>query len=133
MFLHDAVADRQSQTGALTRSLCSEKWIVDFLDVVSADSCAAIRYLDFDLRIDRFCTDPQLAAFRHRIACIQEQIQEHLLQLSGIPDSNGAFREKLSINMNPGRLELMLQQRQGVGDDLMDIDIRKLRRVNSGK
>src|SRR5437899_8260558 len=81
VLLQDSVADGQTQSRTLAHSLGREERIVDFLDVFAGYSGAGVLDEDLDLRIDSLRSDPQLTAFSHGIAGIDEQIQENLLKL----------------------------------------------------
>ena len=65
----------------------------------------------------------QPAAARHRVARVQEQVQEHLLQLELEADRpcTGAGRQ-LAADLDAALLELVLEQRQHVADHLVEVD-----------
>ena len=82
VLLHDAVGDRQAEAGALADLLRREERIVDPRELFGRNPGAGVG--DFDRRADRALRlrdDREPAALRHRVARVQEQVQEHLLEL----------------------------------------------------
>ena len=82
VLLHDAVGDRQAEAGALADLLGREERIVDARQLLGRNARARCR------RSRRRPSAPsarghdrQPAALGHRVARVQEQVQEHLLQL----------------------------------------------------
>ena len=69
----------------------------------------------------------------HRVFCIQEEIQKDLLHLTSVTEGQGRFGSKLTFHANPGVLQLMLQNRYRLGNDLVDIQFHKLGGVRPGK
>src|SRR5215213_9500349 len=81
MLANDAVGNRQPQAGALTHRFRREERVVNAREVFRRDTVTGIRYFSEGLFAVQPRCDCQPATARHRIARIQEQIQEHLLQL----------------------------------------------------
>ena len=86
---------------------------------VSATS--AIDAIALDARRDR-----QPAAARHRVARVEEQVQEHLLQLVLDAEHGHRRRRQLAAHLDAADLELVLEQREHVGDDRVEIDVDPL-------
>ena len=78
--------------------------------------------------------DRQPAALRHRVARVEEQVQEHLLQLVLDALHDRRRRRELLAHLDAAGLELVLEQRQHVVDDGVDVaraavDLRRPRQV----
>ena len=86
MFLDDSVGDRQAETGTLADFLGREERIVDSRDVFGADSRSRVLDPDEKLGIARVGTDPEGSSPRHGVLGVQEQVQENLLQLTGVAE-----------------------------------------------
>src|SRR5436190_460596 len=75
------------------------------------------------------------APARHRVACVQEQVQEYLLQLVlDAADDHGLARE-IAANLDAADLELMLEQCEDVADHRIQIDLYPIigRRSRTGE
>ena len=68
----------------------------------------------------------QPAAARHRVAGVQKQVQEHLLKLVLDADDRDRRFGELAPDLDAADLELMLEQREHVGDDGVQIDVARL-------
>src|SRR6267154_2321653 len=82
MLAHDAIRNRKPQSGPLFRAFCGEERVVDTGHVLGWNALPAIHYIDTCEPV--FTTGPhsQRSSGFHRIARIQEKIQENLLQLA---------------------------------------------------
>ena len=78
---HDAVGDRQAEAGALADGFGGEERIVDARDVFARNPGARIGDFDDGAIALETGGNRQPAAARHRVLGIQEEIEEHLLQL----------------------------------------------------
>ena len=101
VFLDDAVGDRKSKTGAAIlafggRRLGGEKWIVDAVNVFLRNARAGVG----DAHADEFAVQRrhvQYSAPGHRVLGVQEQIQKHLLQASGVALNQRQVLEKFVV------------------------------------
>src|SRR5947209_5250909 len=89
MFLNDSVGHREPQASSARLTFpwavfCSEKWIINSLNVLRLNPCAAVA--DSDLyRVAVAGGNAQRAALSgHCIFGIQEKVQKYLLQLAGV-------------------------------------------------
>jgi len=64
----------------------------------------------------RECGHAQPAASRHGFLCIQQQVQEDLLQLSGIAVDCRQLLRQFDVQLDLGGLELMLKQRKRIAN-----------------
>src|SRR5215510_9680512 len=133
VLLDDSVADRQAEPRSLPGSLRRKKWIIDLLDIFWADSCAGILHENFDLRIHGVRQDAQLATLGHCISGDHDQIQEYLLQSAGVAESYGTLCAKLLFDTDTAALKLMLQQRNRVRNELVNVDLGEFRSIRSGE
>src|ERR1700704_1368592 len=83
MLLNDTVCDRQAEARPFARSLGGEERIVDSVDMLGIDAVPAVEHVDLHTAVVivrglHF----QHAARSHRVARVDEQIQENLLQLT---------------------------------------------------
>ncbi len=135
VLLDDAVRDGQAQPGTaplafLRSTLGSEKWIINTLHIFRRNSHAAICNRDGYVSI-ALGPDQQTSSSRHRIACIQEEIQEDLLQFAGIPHDGRQNGIERQIDFNLRSFELVLEQRQGFADRVVQIDFLEFGRTGA--
>ena len=89
MFLNNSVSHRQAQARSLTLSFLrgsfrGEERIIDALDMFLRDACPSVSDNHaYCITIHR--RNLQCASVGHRIFCVEEEVQEHLLQTSGVP------------------------------------------------
>src|SRR5208282_107868 len=137
VFLDDAVGYRKSKTGTAIlalrgRRLGGEKWIVDALNVFLRNARTGIR----DAHAHEFAVQRghvQDSAPGHRVLGIQEQIQKHLLQAPGVALNQRKVLRELGLHLDVSHLELVLEQRQRIGDHLVQTDFRQFRARGAGK
>src|SRR6202451_429291 len=137
VLLDDAVGNRKAQPGAaalafLRRSLGSKEWIVDSVDVLRRNARPTVGHLHAH-RTAVGGGDTQRSAARHGIFGIEKQIQKHLLQAPGIALNRRNVVREFRLNFNLRNLELMLQQRQRVSNDLIDVEVGKLAAAGARK
>src|SRR5436305_12377950 len=101
MFLHDAIADAQSQARALTYALGRVERIEDALGVL--ESGAIVRELradvpvlpeDFDLHLAR------APGFKNGIYRIVQDVEEYLLDLMRIGNHHGRLGRSFALHSN---------------------------------
>src|SRR4051812_3409573 len=88
VLLDDPVRHREPQAGATRRSvarhvLCGEERIVDSVYMLRRNAGAGVTHGDVNTVAVRGGNGERSAA-GHRVLRVQEQVQEHLLQLSGV-------------------------------------------------
>src|SRR6185436_19036285 len=86
MFTNDSIADREAQARTLPHRLGGEERIVNARQLLGRDAVAGVGdfghgFAAFEARRNR-----QPAAARHRIARVEEEVQEDLLQLELVAD-----------------------------------------------
>src|SRR5512143_1964181 len=94
--------NRQSDTHAVT--LCGDEWLKQLLSDFRSDTRAAVGDADPDVPvIDRYDGDDQIACLRsfHRIHCITNQIEKHLLDLYAIGKHEIDRRVELELRAYP--------------------------------
>src|SRR5215469_3616897 len=130
MLLNDAVGHGKTQTGAtavsaLGLALRGEERIIDAVDVLLRNAAARIR--DDDTHIVTVAGgDSQRSAGRHGVFCVEEQVQENLLQLAGVAEYRRQLRVQIRHYLYACSLELMLQERQRILNYPIQIDIVEL-------
>src|SRR5271169_4448724 len=130
VFLNDAVGYRQPQAGAagmagLGFGLGGEKRIVDAMNVFLRDAAAGVRHRDADV-VPVARGDGERASRGHGVFRVEEQVQEDLLQLSGVAEDRRQVRMQLRHNFDAGGFELVLQQRQRVLNNAIQVDVVEL-------
>ena len=135
VLVHDAVGDRQAEAGAAADRLRREERIVDAREMLRRNAGAGVGDLDdAAIRPSTRVDDRQPAAARHRVARVQEQVQEHLLQL--VLDAERpapAIGDSSRRTLIRADLELMLEQREHVADDGVEIDLDALAAAAAGR
>src|ERR1019366_7562311 len=130
MLLDDAVRDGKSQSGSTVltffgRRLRGEKRIVNPLNMLWRNARPSVRNPHaHHVAIGR--SHVELAAPRHRVLGIEKQVQEDLLQSSRISLNRRNPRRQLGVHLNLRRLELVLQQRERVGNYFIEVEVGKL-------
>src|SRR5579862_5636951 len=90
VFAHDAISDRKSQSSTLAGALGREERIVNPLQVLRGDTLPIVTYIDASkpIGVPGLNRQPGWIAGRpaalHRIAGIQKEVEENLLQLARI-------------------------------------------------
>ena len=82
------------------------------------DARTGVGYNSFDMSIDQ-CGDAQPAAAWHRFLGVQKKIEKHLLQFAGVAVDRRQVFDQFRVDDNLRRLELVLQQRQRIANDLV--------------
>src|SRR5579863_4376792 len=95
------------------------------MDVFLSNSRPCIRHYHADAFPVGAC-NPECAAIRHGILGVEEQVQKNLLQPPGIPVDWGKMSCEFIFYLDLRSLELVLQQRQGVMDDTVHVNLREL-------
>ena len=85
VLLHDTVSYGQAKPRTLPRGLCSEEWVVDARQVIVSDTLPGVLDIDPGARAVVPGPDSEGAAAVHRVARIQDKVEENLLQFSGVP------------------------------------------------
>ena len=98
----------------------------------SAGCRCRCRHLGDDLLAFDPGGDGQPAAARHRVARVQQQVEEDLLQLELVSRATTRAGGQLAPDLDVALLELVLEQRQHVADDGVDVDRCALRRRGVG-
>src|SRR5262245_52669471 len=81
MLLDNSVGDGQAKTSTAAVGFSCEERIVDAGEMLRRNPDASITHFDDRVRAACRCRDRKPATFRHRVTRVQEQVEEHLLQL----------------------------------------------------
>src|SRR6476646_5754965 len=124
MLLNNSVCDGKAKARAAGLTFArnvfgGEERVINPVDVLRRDSGAAVTDVHLNaVSVGR--ADVQRAALaRHGVFGVEEEVQEHLLQLAGIPVDQRKARAKLSFDFNARDLELVLQQSERFRNDLV--------------
>src|SRR5689334_11793699 len=128
MFLHDTVADRKAEAGALAGGLGSEERIVDAVQVLWSDAVAGIDHVDARAAVIGCRLHFQHSPSLHGVPRIEEQIQKHLLQLSRIAVHRGQCWLESRTHFDARLFHLMLDQRKSFLDYAVKIHFAELGR-----
>src|SRR3954469_6963565 len=104
VFLDDAVRNGEPQPSATApalrgTTLGGEEWIVDAMDVPGRDAAAGITHLDVNGAAIH-SRDFEAAAAGHGGLCIEEQVQEHLLQLASVSVDQRKLRCEIAFDFD---------------------------------
>src|SRR5271170_6708710 len=134
MLLHDPVAHRKPKACALVLAVLRlafrrKEWIVDAVQVFLFD--AAARVLNPHKHTPRAIEGSNLqrgvCGSKHRILRVQHKVQNHLLQLALVAVNACELRIEVHFHANLRRLELMLQQRHRIAQQIVQVHARELR------
>src|SRR5436190_348329 len=127
VFLNDAVADRETQASALAAGFRGEERIVNALQMLVRNALSCVGDLNaHHVIFAGGCHRQRTAAF-HRVARVEHEIQEDLLEFAGVPLDASEIGCEMHIDAHPGFFQLMADQRYGIGDDAVQVDIVELR------
>lgn len=99
-FLHDSVADRQTQTCACTEILRRKKRIENRTQVLPLDTLAGIPQRNNDLPRFRTRGQVQLTTVYHGLYRVIEQIDQHLLEFHRIAQYARQFLIQVEVQVN---------------------------------
>ena len=119
---HDAVGDREAEAGALSGRFRREERVVDPREMLGENALAGVRDLGDDIRAVDARGDAEPPAAGHRVAGVEQQVEEDLLQLELVADEHQRRRRQLAAHLDAALLELMFEQRQHVADHGVEID-----------
>jgi hypothetical protein len=122
VFLHDPVGDRQAQPGAAALGFRGEERIVDAREMLGRYADARVGHLDDRIGAVGAGRHREPAPVRHRIAGVEKQIEEDLLQLVLHPAHDDGRFGQVPAHLHPVRPELVLEQRHHVADDQVQVD-----------
>src|ERR1700743_492197 len=113
MLLNDAVGDAEAEAGATLAvgsgdGFGGEERIVDTLEMVWRDAGAGVGDDCFYVTIDER-GDAQASAAGHGVTRVEKQVQENLLELTGVALDFGELIGEFEIDIDLSGLELMLQ------------------------
>src|ERR1700677_5202837 len=140
VLLHDAVGDRESKPGTFVLALLrlrlgGEERVVDTMEVLALDATA--RVLDAHQHTARAIEGRNLQSCilcsEHRVLCVQHKVQNHLLKLTLVAVNPREVRIEVRLNANLRCLELVLQQRNGIAKQCVQVDAGKLRAAGARK
>src|SRR3989338_369136 len=132
VLLDDAVADGQAQAGAPAGGLGGEEGVVDLAQVLRGDADAGVADLDLDAAVVVAGADGELAALRHGVAGVDQQVQEDLLELAGVAADDRQGLVQLGFHFGSARAQLRLHQAQGVTQGAGQVHLGGLRRRGAG-
>jgi hypothetical protein len=84
VLLDDAEGDREPEPGADADRLGGEKGIEDAVQVSARDAAAVVVNRQFDAALQRAAAHVDLSGFTDRLASVDEQVQEQLLEALGL-------------------------------------------------
>ncbi len=88
--------------------------------MLGRDAGAGVGDQGFDVAVDQR-GDAQAPAAGHGVLGVQQQIEEDLLQLAGVAVDGGQLVGKIEIDQDLRGLELVLEQRKRVANDLVQV------------
>src|ERR1700678_557878 len=128
MFLDDSIGNGKTEAGAaaiawLGCRLGGEEGIVDALEMFGRNALTGVCnqsgnvvWVSVDQR-----GYAQATSLGHGFLGIQQEIEKNLLQFAGVAMDGREFFHQVEIDADQGRFELVLQQRQRVAYDLVQI------------
>ncbi len=137
VLLNDAVGHGEAQSGTAAvagpgHGFGGEERIVDALEVLGRDARAGVVHNRFDVPVGERGY-AEAAAAGHGILGVQQQVEKHLLQLAWVAVDGGQILVQFEIDEDLRGLELVIEQRECVANDLVEVCIAKLRGRSAGK
>src|SRR5258708_7221771 len=134
VLLHDSVADGKAEAGALMRSILRlglrcEEWVVDAVEMFSLDAAAGVlnAHDHASGSVESRNLERCVRGSEHRILRVQHQVENDLLQLALISVNACQVRIEVRLHANLRCLELMLEQRHRITEQLIQVDAGELR------
>ena len=134
MLFHNAVADAQAKSGTLSDGFGGVERIKNPVRILHAG--AAIGDFNTQAASIGICANPNIARaifLAHGIHGIIENVQDNLLQLMEIAAGDGQARIKIAMDTDVVDLHVIFAKRQGVFEDLIQIDSGPFRFALPGK
>src|SRR5207244_3177695 len=85
------------------------------------DAVTSVGYLDGGPDVVARSMHLQYASAFHGIACIEKQVQKHLLKPARIPLDGSQIRVQIGAGLNAGLLQLVLDERKRFLDDAVEV------------
>ena len=121
MLRDDAVHHRQAHAGAALRQLGGEEWLEDPLLQLGRDADAGVAHLHPDLAVAAAGPDRQIAAAGHGVGGVDDEVDEHLLELAAV-----AFERQLARLGHQRQTDVLAheaaKQGGGAGHDVVEVD-----------
>src|SRR5271157_6505958 len=123
MLPDDAVSYRETQACASARGLGSKKRIENLVEVIGGDSHAVVGNFHVHGGVLSLCSNGQLAAARHGIARVQDQVHKNLLEFAGIPVHGGQRGFQLGMDGDPGDFQHGFDQGEAFADNAVHVTV----------
>src|SRR6185503_8847536 len=111
VLLHDAVRHGQAQARTPALGLRRKERVVDPREMFGRNADAGVRNLDDHFLAADAADHREPSAFLHRVARVEEQVQEHLLELVLHAPHNHRGVRKFAAHLDTAGPELVLEQR----------------------
>src|SRR4051794_13892597 len=115
----DAGDDGEAEAGPLAPLLGGEERVEDGVQVLEGDPAALVDDLERDLGAGPAGAQPEQASGVGGVAGVEQQVDQHLLQLIGVGGQGGQIRRQLRLEPQAPRLELPLQELAGPAHDAL--------------
>ena len=127
VLLHDAVGDRQAEAGALADRLGREERIVDARQVLGRNAGAGVaRPRRSTVRPSTRVTIDSQPPFGMASRALRNRFRNTCCSLCSMPRTTGGVGDELLAHLDAAGLELVLEQRQHVADDDVEVARRRL-------
>src|SRR5579859_2480212 len=130
VLLDDAVAYGEAEAGAapfagLGSGLGSKEWVINALEIFGRDAGAGVGNDGLDVAVDDG-REAQFSALRHGVFGVEQQVKEDLLELAGIAVDARKLAVEVHLYSDARGLHLMLDESQGVANDLVEVGVAEL-------
>ncbi len=134
MLPDDPVADRKAQAGAVARGFGGIERLEDPAELIGSDAFAAVgnAYLDKMIVFARGDLDHP-GRFFDRIEGVQQQVEPDALQVFGAGQDGRQIGGEIELQQDASGDQLVLDELDGAGDRLVDIDQRQAGLFFAGK
>src|SRR5229473_7031348 len=133
MFLDDAVAHGETETGSAAAGFGGEERVKDAMNMFAGNAATGIRHFDFDAAIVRGSANFEHSSSGHGITRVQEKVQEDLLQLVGRPADGRKRFAKLLHHLNLRGFQRVRYKRQRLFHHAVYINVRGFRSAGARK
>src|SRR3954453_6316094 len=123
MFLHNTVRHRKAESRAFAGRFGGEEGVVDAVDVLGGNAVPGVRDLHPDAGAFGPGPDFQGPAGAHRVASVEEEIQEDLLEFTRVPVDRRKIGVEVRLDLDSGLLQLMFEERERLLDDPIQADV----------
>src|SRR5438045_1874672 len=138
VLLNDSVSygkskPRASRLAFSRRGLGGEERIVNLADMFRSNARPGVAHDNADSIVDGRSDTQSSAGPGHGVFGIHKEVQKYLLQLARVAVNQRQVHVQIGFQLDLRGLELMFQKRDGLGNDLVHVDVAEFGAAGAGE